>query len=308
MKSKVLIGITKNLRFAIADTTSIGKLALKEILEDTFLAKTELDLITVSALLSGNVKGENTKYSIVVKGDKILGNAKVRNSSDGRIMSSSYFSQEHLTELLDSIKSNDAKKFSELYSIGEGVVYFEADYGLKYPYVTEIELNKNDTVSTIVTDYYEKSEQIPTIIEVSIKEDEDKKTIKKMGGILVQLMPNGDKKIFDKIAKKINMLHDTATILSNNFTLEQIAKLIFENVDKRVKREFIEEYKILKTIELEYTCDCTREKFQDLLIRATSKEELINILKEDGKIEAVCSFCNKPYIFLDEKEIYQTVN
>ena len=119
---------------------------------------------------------------------------------------------------------------------------------------------------------------------------------------------NGDKKIFDKIAKKINMLHDTATILSNNFTLEQIAKLIFENVDKRVKREFIEEYKILKTIELEYTCDCTREKFQDLLIRATSKEELINILKEDGKIEAVCSFCNKPYIFLDEKEIYQTVN
>ena len=129
-----------------------------------------------------------------------------------------------------------------------------------------------------------------------------------MGGIIVQLMPNGDKKIFDKIEKKINMLHDTATILSNNFTLEQIAKLIFENVDKRVKKEFIEEYKILKTIELEYTCDCTREKFQDLLISATSKEELINILKEDGKIEAVCSFCNKPHIFLDEKEIYQTVN
>ena len=171
MKSKVLIGITKNLRFAIADTTSIGKLAIKEILEETFLAKTELDLITASALLSGNVKGENTKYSIVVKGNKILGNAKVRNSSNGRIISSSYFSPEHLTELLDAIKSNDAKTFSKLYSIGEGVVYFEADYGLKYPYITEIALNKDDTISTIVKDYYEKSEQIQTIIELSRKED-----------------------------------------------------------------------------------------------------------------------------------------
>ncbi|WP_068268612.1 Hsp33 family molecular chaperone HslO [Caviibacter abscessus] len=308
MSSKVLIGITKNVRFAIADTTEIGNKALEKYPTEAFMCKTEFELITIASLLSGNVKGDNTKYSIVVKGDKLLGNSKVRNGANGKIMSSSRFNPEQLTEFLDAIKNENIDKFHELYTMGKGVVYFESDYGLKFPYVTEIELEENDSMTNVITDFYERSDQIPTIISTSVLESEDNKDVLFMGGILIQLLPSGDKKVLEKLRKKIDMIHSVPVLLKHNFSLEKIAEILFENVDKRTKAKNIEDYKILEIKDLEYTCDCSREKFQDLLTRISTKDELLNMLKEDGKIEAVCSFCEKPYIFLDYKEFEKSLN
>lgn len=308
MESKVLIGMTKNVRFAIADTTKIGKKALDKYQTEAFICKTEFELITIASLLSGNVKGDNTKYSIVVKGDKLLGNSKVRNGANGRIMSSSRFNAKQLTEFLDAIKTENVDKFHSLYTSGKGVVYFESDYGLKFPYVTEIALEEDDTMTDVITDFYEKSDQIPTIISTSVLESDDNRELLFMGGILIQLLPGGDKKILEKLRKKIDMMHNVATLLNHEFSLEKIAELLFENVDKKTKSKNIEDYKILEIKDLEYVCDCSREKFQDLLMRISTKDEILTMLKEDGKIEAVCSFCERPYIFLDSKEFEKSLN
>lgn len=308
MSSKVLIGITKNVRFAIADTTKIGQKALDKYNVHAFMCSIEFELITIASLLSGNVKGDNTKYSIVVKGDKLLGNSKVRNGANGKIISTSRFNSEQLSEFLDVIKNNDVNKFQKLYTTGKGVVYFESDYGLKFPYVTEIELNEGDTMSDIITDFYEKSDQIPTVISTSVIDTQDNKDVLFMGGILIQLLPGGDKKVFEKLKKKLNMMHSVSVLLKHNFSLEKIAELLFENVDKRSKSKNIEDYKVLEIKDLKYICDCSREKFQDLLTRISTKDEILTMLKEDGKIEAVCSFCEKPYIFLDSKEFEKSLN
>jgi len=36
-------------------------------------------------------------------------------------------------------------------------------------------------------------------------------------------------------------------------------------------------------------------------LKALNKEELKQILKEDGKIEAVCNFCSEKYLFTEDE-------
>ena len=53
-------------------------------------------------------------------------------------------------------------------------------------------------------------------------------------------------------------------------------------------------------LEIKYECDCTKEKFEKGLI-SLGKNELENIIKEDGQAELMCHFCNKKYTFTKEE-------
>ena len=49
-----------------------------------------------------------------------------------------------------------------------------------------------------------------------------------------------------------------------------------------------------------YECDCSKEHMKDALI-SIGKEEIKQIIEEDGKAEIVCHFCNKKYQFSKEE-------
>ena len=64
-------------------------------------------------------------------------------------------------------------------------------------------------------------------------------------------------------------------------------------------------FKRLENTPVRFVCDCSKEKFEKGL-RSLNKEELKQILKEEGKIEAVCNFCSDSYLF-DEEEIKKII-
>ena len=85
-------------------------------------------------------------------------------------------------------------------------------------------------------------------------------------------------------------------MLSENLSLEDIAKKVTGDENLVILED---------EIEPEYKCDCSREKFENGLI-SLGKKELEDIIKDDDKIETVCQFCNKKYVF-DKKYIEKII-
>ena len=90
--------------------------------------------------------------------------------------------------------------------------------------------------------------------------------------------------------------------------LEQIVEVLYEDIsvfedeaymDFCHKKTYVEDFEILEKSELDYKCNCTRDKFYKGLI-TLGKKEIDKILEEEGKIEVECHFCGKKYDFVKE--------
>jgi len=60
------------------------------------------------------------------------------------------------------------------------------------------------------------------------------------------------------------------------------------------------EMEILDKVDISYSCDCSRERIEDVLL-SVGKEEIRAMIEEDGKAEVVCHFCNTKYNFSKEE-------
>lgn len=292
MKSKILIGTSENVRFAIVDTTNIVKKAIENSIYDEMLSISEIALLNIASVMSSNLKGDNTKFNIVLKADGLLGNAKVRVKSDGEIISNLDIDSQKLDELNNS---KTFEEFNKRYKIGKGKILFQQDLGLKNPYYTELTINEEDTLEEIFQKYYDNSEQVKSIIKTGVKFNKDNK-IQNSGAIILQALPNADLEKFDLLSKKINMIYGIQELLAHNFSLEDVVRLIFEDV-RDDKSNLIEEYKILEIRDLTFECDCSDSYFKQLLKSTCTKDEIQDMIAKNGYIETVCGFCKAVYIF-----------
>jgi molecular chaperone Hsp33 len=60
------------------------------------------------------------------------------------------------------------------------------------------------------------------------------------------------------------------------------------------------EIKILQTMEIQYACDCSKERFRGPLL-SLGTDELNGLYQEEEKIEVKCQFCNKFYHYRKEE-------
>ena len=104
-------------------------------------------------------------------------------------------------------------------------------------------------------------------------------------------MPDATDEDILNVEKGIFEAGAISKMLDEKLSLLDIAKKV--TGDKNIK--VIEDCKIPV-----YKCDCSKEKMENALI-AIGKTELEKIIKEDGKAELVCHFCNKKYNFNKEE-------
>ena len=104
-------------------------------------------------------------------------------------------------------------------------------------------------------------------------------------------MPDATNEDISNVEKGIFEAGAISKMLDEKLSLLDIAKKV--TGDKKIK--VIEDCKVPV-----YKCDCSKEKMENALM-AIGKEELEKIIKEDGKAELVCHFCNKKYNFNKEE-------
>jgi len=114
-------------------------------------------------------------------------------------------------------------------------------------------------------------------------------TCKAAGGFIIQLMPFITDEEIGMIESSLKKARPLSTMIDEGYTPEEIMN------------ELLSEFNMETTekIDVSYTCDCSYDKVQKVLI-SLGENEIQDIIDEDGKSEVVCHFCNTKYHFSED--------
>ena len=175
-------------------------------------------------------------------------------------------------------------------AVGAGTLSFAKSISGAEPQTGMIEIVSGEIAEDIAT-YFAKSEQIPTVLSLGVLVDKDYSCLA-AGGVLIQLLPFPDDKTVDLIERNAADLSNVSRLFERGMTNEEIAELALRDIP----------YDIFDTLEVEYKCDCSRERMLSK-IKSLGKNEIAKMLDEqeaEGKpreLTAVCRFCNSEYTF-----------
>lgn len=180
-------------------------------------------------------------------------------------------------------EANDTGHLPVGKAIGKGTLTIIQDLGMREPYTTEIDLHSGE-IADDLTYYYAQSEQTPTSVGLGVLFEKDSVQVKEAGGYIVQLLPNTDEEVIDRLEKNIAEINGVTDILKENPAPEAILE------------------KVLKGFDIQFTgkkdvcfhCDCSHQSGRRLL-KATGKKEIDEMVKENKPVEVVCGFCGKKY-------------
>ena len=180
-------------------------------------------------------------------------------------------------------------------AVGRGTLSVIKDVGGKEPQIGTTEIVSGEIAEDIAT-YFAVSEQIPTLLSIGVLVDKDYSCLA-AGGVLVQVMPFPDEETVDLIERNASDLTNISRLFELGKGNKDIADIAMRDIP----------YDIFDTLEVEYKCDCSRERMRKKII-SLGKEEIKNMLNEqesEGKnreLTAVCRFCNSEYTF-SEKDL-----
>ena len=159
------------------------------------------------------------------------------------------------------------------------------DMGLKEPYVGTCNLISGE-IAEDFAQYYTASEQQPSIVYLGVHENAADGFVTGAGGLLIQTMPNCPNEAIEHVMSIAKRIPELGGRLSEGETLQAILDDLFGTLDV--------EY--TDTKHPAFSCDCTRDRLERALL-SIGKEELTNILQQDGQAELTCQFCEKKYHF-----------
>lgn len=170
----------------------------------------------------------------------------------------------------------------------DGFLGVVKDLGLKEPYATQVPIVSGE-IAEDITSYYAISEQIPTVCALGVLVDRDY-TIKAAGGYIIQLVPPINEKAIDIIEENIKKMQSVTSLIESGMSSEEIALMGLEGLDGD----------ILDSWEVKYSCGCSRERTERILISLGSSE-LARLAGEQDETEVCCHFCDKKYKFTKDE-------
>jgi len=240
--------------------------------------------VTMGAMYKGALDHDDHELSIRFDANGPLEGMVATTNSKGQVRG--YVGNPHVFLQYDSGKLNVGQ------AVGQGQIHVTKDLKVRDIFTSSVEITSGEVAEDFAY-YFTSSEQIPSAVSLGVKVDEDN-TVLSAGGFILQLMPGYKEETVKKIEDKLKNFPSISCLLEDNFTPEDIINSLTDG-----------DYKLLEKMDLEYYCDCNREKFERGLISLGS-DQLKSILQEDGQIETTCHFCSAKYTF-NESDIEQLI-
>ncbi|MEM9774516.1 MAG: Hsp33 family molecular chaperone HslO, partial [Chloroflexota bacterium] len=171
----------------------------------------------------------------------------------------------------------------------EGVLYVVKDVGLKD--LIEGVVERKGSIESDIHHFLETSEQTQSLVSLATVQDE-KGQVEISGGLMIQLLPDGDPAIIDQMADRLQELPPLGDMLKegaeNNpdVILETIADTLFVDTDS----------KTLEKRWLFFHCGCSRERSKSALI-SLGVPELKKLRSSHEDVVIDCHFCNEQFVF-----------
>jgi molecular chaperone Hsp33 len=234
--------------------------------------------LTAAAMMSRQLKGEKDTLTIQIKGEGPMSGVVVVTDSEANMRGYVYNPDVYLP-------LNDKGKFDVSGAIGKnGYLNVIKDMGLKEPYIGYVQLVSGEIAEDLAY-YFANSEQIPSVVALGVLVDKDG-SISNSGGYIIQLMPGVEDEMIDFLEEKINLIPPVTALLSEDKSPEQVLDLILG--EKGLQ--------IVEKVPTRFVCNCSRDRMERNMI-SLGKQELVDILDDQGKAEVQCHFCNTKYHF-----------
>ncbi len=241
---------------------------------------------SASLLLASSMKIMHGRVTLRIRSDGPLKGLLVDAGRDGKVRG--YVGNPKLE--LDP-KMDTSKKFSFDFekALGKGYLNVNRDNGHGDPFSSTVELVKGNIAEDLAS-YLLHSEQTPSA--VFIGEKFKKSELICSGGLLAQVLPKKDPDpiLIDILEKRCQEIDSFSEELYNsNNNLLSLIRNIFPDIDDKSISEKA------RTQKINFECRCSKERSLNAM-RILDKEELKEILQEEGTAELVCEFCKNKYL------------
>lgn len=238
-------------------------------------------LLTASLLMADNLKEKDASLTLQMRGDGPLGTLVVVADSHGGVKG-------YVANPTADLPLKENGKLDVGGGIGRGTLGVIRDLKLKEPYIGQVPIQTGE-IGDDLAYYFMQSEQIPSVVSLGVLVDRDY-SIASSGGLLIQVMPGCDEKSLSKLENSIQGMMSITEMLNQGMTAKNMIEYAMLGFDV----EFLED------VEIGYRCDCGRERMERAII-SLGKQEIQDLIAEQGEAEIVCHFCNSAYQFTKEE-------
>ena len=234
--------------------------------------------LAAASMMGNALKSDGASLTLQFKGGGPLGTVLAVSDNEGNVRG--YVTNPHV-----DLPLRPDGKLDVGAAVGhEGTLTVIKDLHMKEPYVGTIDLLGGE----IAEDVAVESEQIPTACALGVLVDRDQ-SVKAAGGYLIQLMPGAGEDVITKVEGGIMAAGPVSALLDKNDDPEQLLRDVMSDFD----------LKILETCPVSYKCYCSRERVERALI-SLGRNELEQMLEEQGGCQLTCQFCDAVYDFSAE--------
>lgn len=252
---------------AVDSTNAVA--AMEQIHQSSAVATAALGrLLTAASMMGTMLKSPKDSITLRVEGKGPIGSVIAVGDGSGNVKG-------YMTNPIVELPLNGHGKLDVAGAVGtDGFLYVIRDMGMKEPYVGQVPLVSGE-IAEDITSYYAVSEQIPTVCGLGVLVNPDL-TVRSAGGFLVQLLPGATEEEIELLERNVNALKPVSQMIEEGMTPEQIAFAVLEGFHPNVLDEY----------EMDYVCDCTRERVERALI-SLGKAELSQMAEEEEQIEEI---------------------
>ena len=266
-------------RVMLCETTRMTQ-AARDIHESTPVCTAAMGrLMTATAMLGIQMKGEDESVTVTIKGDGPMGTlVAVADHGDLRVT---------VDDPQVELPPREDGKLDVGGAVGHhGRMSVVKDLGLKEPYIGQCELVSGE-LGIDFANYFTVSEQQPSLVSLGVLVKNDQ--VIKAGGLLIQPLPGCEEKTIDQLELRSPMFAEISREL-NAAPKEELAEDWFRGMDLR----------LLERSPLRYRCTCSRERMERALL-SIGRQDLQSIIDDDQGAELNCHFCRRSYAFTTEE-------
>ncbi|HEY9577758.1 MAG TPA: Hsp33 family molecular chaperone HslO [Pseudobacillus sp.] len=237
--------------------------------------------MTAGVMMGAMLKGEE-KITVKIEGGGPIGAILVDANSKGKVRG-------YVTNPQTHFDLNEHGKLDVRRAVGtEGMLTVVKDLGLREHFSGQTPIVSGE-LGEDFTYYFVASEQVPSSVGVGVLVNPDN-SILAAGGFVIQIMPGAEEEVISAIEERISNMTPISKLIEKGMSPEEILYYILgkENV------------KILEQMPVSFECTCSKERFGNAVV-SLGKEEIQEIIDEDGQAEAQCHFCNEKYLFTKDE-------
>lgn len=236
-------------------------------------------LLMQTAMMSVQLKNKDDNLTVIIDADGPAGRLVAVGHEGGVVKG---YADDPSVEL----PLNEKGKLDVSGAVGKnGELRVIRDLNLKEPYVGRCPITDGE-IANDFANYFVVSEQQPSLVYLGVRVDPATGEVRAASGLLLQPLPFCPERDLIALEQKAAEITGLTKLLEEGYEPEDA---LFELLGE-LHPEFTEK------LEPQFSCDCSREKIEAALV-SLGKEELTDIIENDGQAELTCRFCGAKYHF-----------